>query len=97
MVATPQPLVGYVGERRAVLEAEEPEQPEHHVGVGAGVGDHDVGALAAVLAVEHVDDMQGVPDRAGDHLGGQSGGLVAHHVEPGDALLDPKYLRFGRA
>ena len=69
----------------AVVEAEQVQQAEHDVGVGAGVGDDDLGAAAAVLAVEQVDQVQRVARGAGHAPAGRSDGLVVDHVQPGRA------------
>ena len=50
------------------------------------------GALPAVAGVQHVDHVQRVPGRAGDHLRAEPGRLVVDHVQPGDAALGAEEL-----
>lgn len=76
-------LVGDVGERGPVLDAEQRDEAEHQVGVRARISDDDVGPLPAVLVEQDVDHVEGVSDGAGHDPGAGPGGLVVDHVEPG--------------
>ena len=80
----PQPLIGQVSDPGAELVAQQPEQAEHQVGVGGGVGRDQLRLRAAVAAEDDVQNVQGVAHRAGDHDGADASHLVVDRVEPGD-------------
>lgn len=88
----PQLGVGEVGELRAVVEAQQRDQREDDVAVGAGVGDDHVGALAGVLAVDQVDHVQRVARGARQHTTREPDRLVVEHVQPGRAAAAPEVL-----
>jgi len=94
-VDPPQLGVGEVGELRAVVEADQAEQPEHDVAVGAGVGDDHLRPPAALLAVDEIDHVQRVPGRARDDHAGQADGLVVEEVQPRRAPAPTEVLRVG--
>src|SRR5450755_941932 len=59
----PALLVGQVRQGGPVGDAQQLQQPEDDVAVGAAVGHDDLGQGAAVQAEDDVDHVQGVPDR----------------------------------
>ena len=94
-VDAPETGAADVGEPGAELVAQEPEQAEDAVGVGAGVG-HDLGRLElGLLAEQEAEDDQAVLERAGDDDGVEPGELVGHQVVVGDAAPDAEVARVG--
>ena len=56
-VDAPQLGVGQVGQLGAVVEAQQAQQGEHHVAVGAGVANDHLRPPTGLLAVDEVDEM----------------------------------------
>ena len=94
-IEPPQLGVGQVGQLRAVVEAQQPQQPEHHVAVGTGVADDHLRPAPSLLAVDQVDEVQRVPRGARHHRPGQPYGLVVDQIQPRRATPAPEVLRVG--
>ena len=88
----PALLVRQVRQRGPVGDAEQLQEAEDQVGVRAGVGDDDLGELAAVQAEDDVDHVQGIPHRPGHDLGAAPHAVVVYRVQPGHAALGPEVL-----
>ena len=98
-VDAPEARAADVGEARAESIAEESEQAEHDIAIGAGVG-HDLHGLKFGLLFEHHGEQnQAVAQRAGHRNRVQSGELIRQQVKlyqvmPGSG---PKYFGLGPA
>ena len=86
-VHAPEPRAADVGQARAELVAEEMEDAEDRVGVGAGVG-HDLGRLQLGLLLQHDREQgQAVAQGAGHGDAVQAGELVGDEVVERDPAL----------
>ena len=93
LVDAPEPGVADVGEPWAELISQQPEQPEHRVGIGGGIG-HDLGwCEIGFLAEQQPQDDQAVAQRAGHDDGVQPGELVGDEVVVGDAAAGAEVFR----
>jgi hypothetical protein len=82
-VDPPEPGVAKVGQARAELVAEQPEQAEHRIGVRGGVG-HEFDRLQLGLLFEEKGEQhQAVAQGAGDDDAVQAAKLVGQQVVPG--------------
>ena len=86
-VHAPEPGAADVGQTRAELVAEQVEDAEDRVGVGAGVG-HDLGRLQLGLLLQHHGEQgQAVAQGAGHGDAVQPGELVGDQVVERDPAL----------
>lgn len=58
-------MIGQISQGRAVFHVQHVDESEDQIGIGCGVGHDHVGALPAVLAVHHIDHVQGIAGRPG--------------------------------
>jgi hypothetical protein len=94
-VDAPAFLVGQVRQRGPVGDAQELQDPEYQVAVGAGVGHHDLREFPAVQPEDHIDHVQRVADGAGHHLRAPPHALVIHCVQPGHPAFGAEELAVG--
>jgi hypothetical protein len=87
-VARPPPfLVGQVGQRGPVVDAQQARDPEDQVGIGSGVGDEHLGQVRRAGAEEQVDRVEAVPVGARhDFMPGPERLIVDHVQERHPAL-----------
>ena len=92
-VDPPQPGVAEVGQARAELVAEQPEQAKHRIGVRGGVG-HEFDRLQfGLLFEEKGEQHQAVAQGAGNDDAVQAAELVGQQVVPGHAAGLAEILR----
>ena len=92
-VDPPEPGVAEVGQAWAELVAKQPEQAEHRVGIGGGVG-HEFDRLQLGLLFEEKGEQhQAVAQGAGDHDAVQAAELVGQQIVPGHAAGLAEILR----
>src|SRR3954452_21115730 len=84
-VHAPEPRPADVGEPRAELEAQQPEEAEDYVGIGPRIG-HDLDRCQrGLLLQDEGQEGEAVAQRARHHDTIQTRELVAHEVLIGDA------------
>ena len=89
----PQLDVAEVGQARAELIAEQPEDAEYRIGVCSGVG-HEFGRLQlGFLFEEQREQHQAVAQGAGDHDAVEAAELVGHQIVPSHAARLAEILR----
>ena len=67
--AAPALLVGQVGQRGPVGDAQQLQDPEDQVAIGMRIRNHDLRELPAIQPEDHIDHVQRVAHGARHHLG----------------------------
>ena len=92
-IDAPKAAAADVGQAGTEAIAQQSEQPENDIAVGAGVG-HDLGGLQLGLLLQHDRQQdQAVAQGAGHRDRVEAGALIGEQVVPGDAATAVEILR----